>query len=148
MTAVDEDRLSDAVRILDEIARDYPDSNVDGTAREDATLYRGLAGAVSRYPVTEARQLMVRTARVLERYRSRRGRLPERLSDLVPGWLSETPIDPWGNPLAYRTTRKGRGYELTCLGADGMPGGTGEDADLHVSNGEFVRADVPGVEVS
>lgn len=37
-------------------------------------------------------------------------------------------IDPWGYPFQYHLI--GNGYRITCLGADGLPGGTGEDADI------------------
>ncbi|MEM7544354.1 MAG: type II secretion system major pseudopilin GspG [Pseudomonadota bacterium] len=38
-------------------------------------------------------------------------------------------IDPWDNPYAYRSDAAGA-YELMSLGADGAPGGDGEDADI------------------
>lgn len=140
MTAVDEKRLEDAVSILEEIVRKYPATTAGERSRDDVVLYRGLAGAVSRYPVDEAKRIMVETARALERYRARKRRLPARLSDLVPDWLDETPIDPWGNTLEYGTNNRNRRYTLTCLGADGLPGGSGPDGDIKVENGEFVRA--------
>jgi general secretion pathway protein G len=41
------------------------------------------------------------------------------------------PLDPWGNPYVYRSPGEGgRPYDLLSLGADGRPGGTGDDADL------------------
>ena len=42
------------------------------------------------------------------------------------------PEDPWGRPYLYRSPPEagGTGYELRTLGADGAPGGEGEDADL------------------
>lgn len=41
-------------------------------------------------------------------------------------------IDPWGHKLVYRepATKKDESYDLISLGADGKPGGTGDDADL------------------
>lgn len=70
------------------------------------------------------------------------GRFPtseEGLSALVnrpanaPGWNGPylrggLPNDPWGNP--YRYTSSGGGYEIVSLGADGAPGGEGENADI------------------
>lgn len=38
------------------------------------------------------------------------------------------PADPWGNPYRYAST--GAGYEVISLGADGAPGGDGENADV------------------
>ena len=37
--------------------------------------------------------------------------------------------DPWGNPYVYRATGAS-GYELISYGADGAPGGDGENADI------------------
>ena len=42
------------------------------------------------------------------------------------------PLDPWGRAYLYRSPPEagGTGFELRTLGADGDPGGEGEDADL------------------
>ena len=42
------------------------------------------------------------------------------------------PVDPWGNPYIYFSPGEvnPRGYDLLSLGADGEPGGEGEDADV------------------
>lgn len=42
------------------------------------------------------------------------------------------PLDPWGNPYIYLSPGEvnPRGYDLLSLGADGEPGGEGEDADI------------------
>ena len=42
------------------------------------------------------------------------------------------PLDPWGNPYIYLSPGEvnPRGYDLLSLGADGAPGGEGEDADV------------------
>ena len=38
--------------------------------------------------------------------------------------------DPWGHPYAYQQSRNGDGFSLVSLGADGRPGGEGENADI------------------
>jgi general secretion pathway protein G len=40
--------------------------------------------------------------------------------------------DPWGNPYLYAHPGElnPRGYDLTSRGADGHPGGEGEDPDI------------------
>ena len=66
------------------------------------------------------------------------GRLPASLDDLrrpLPEFDGESIIDfsedPWGRP--YRFTVDGpRAVTITCLGADGEPGGSGEDEDIVV----------------
>lgn len=42
------------------------------------------------------------------------------------------PEDPWGHPFQYRapSQRPGHDYDLFTLGADGQPGGSGENADV------------------
>lgn len=42
--------------------------------------------------------------------------------------LESVPVDPWNRPYLYR--REGKKGYLLSLGADGKPGGTGEDADI------------------
>jgi general secretion pathway protein G len=54
----------------------------------------------------------------------------------TPGWegpymTSAIPNDPWGKPYIYRVPgENGKDYDLFTYGADGKPGGTGEDADI------------------
>lgn len=42
------------------------------------------------------------------------------------------PLDPWGSAFIYLSPGEmnPRGYDLLSLGADGEPGGEGEDADV------------------
>lgn len=42
----------------------------------------------------------------------------------------ELPKDPWGNPYQYKYTGGNDGIAILSLGADGRPGGSGEDADV------------------
>lgn len=66
--------------------------------------------------------------------------LLERPEGLPPGsrwagpYLTDTnqiPVDPWGSHFRYRLTdEKPHAWEVTSLGADGQPGGEGDDADL------------------
>jgi general secretion pathway protein G len=39
-------------------------------------------------------------------------------------------IDPWGRPYLYRAPGENGPYDLSSLGADGRPGGEGENADI------------------
>ncbi len=42
------------------------------------------------------------------------------------------PKDPWGNEYVYTIPGEdGREYDLSSLGADGQPGGTGDNADIN-----------------
>ena|SRR5690554_5978294 len=43
---------------------------------------------------------------------------------------SSIPQDPWGNDYVYRMPGQHGPFDLISLGADGQPGGEGEDADI------------------
>jgi len=42
----------------------------------------------------------------------------------------EVPLDPWGNPYVYESPSDHGDYSIISLGADGNPGGEGEDTDI------------------
>jgi general secretion pathway protein G len=46
------------------------------------------------------------------------------------GYLDKLPKDPWGNPYQYLSPGVHGEVDIYSLGADGQPGGTGEDADV------------------
>ena len=53
----------------------------------------------------------------------------------VNGWTGPylkggVPSDPWGRPYRYASPGPGGGIEILSLGADGAPGGEGENADV------------------
>ncbi len=42
----------------------------------------------------------------------------------------EVPVDPWGHPYIYECPGQHGDYDMVSLGADGNPGGDGEDKDV------------------
>ena len=46
---------------------------------------------------------------------------------------TEIPLDPWGNPYAY-TSEGGKSFKVVSYGADGVPGGSDDDADISSEN--------------
>lgn len=47
------------------------------------------------------------------------------------GYIRDLPADPWGRPYQYVVPgRDGRPFDIFSLGADGQPGGEGNDADI------------------
>ena len=47
------------------------------------------------------------------------------------GYISAIPKDPWGREYIYEyPSRRSQKYDLYTLGADGVEGGSGEDADF------------------
>ncbi|HYO70491.1 MAG TPA: type II secretion system protein GspG [Archangium sp.] len=70
------------------------------------------------------------------------GRFPSQAENFYPllqvGLLQEVPNDPWGRTYQYRMSDQGKGY-IVSYGSDGVPGGTGEAADL-ISGGVLNNA--------
>ncbi|MDD5557852.1 MAG: type II secretion system protein GspG [bacterium] len=48
---------------------------------------------------------------------------PASLDALVPEYLEEVPLDPWGNPYVYRYPGSHKEFDIESGGADGSPGG-------------------------
>lgn len=46
------------------------------------------------------------------------------------GYLDRLNKDPWGNPYVYQSPGTHGEVDVYSLGADGKPGGTGNDADI------------------
>lgn len=100
-----------------------------------------LGGAKSKTARVQIRDL----EQALEMYKLDVGRFPS--SDMglqalltqpsgVRGWNgpylrgSRVPQDPWNNDYIYRFPTQGGGYDLISYGADGAPGGEGENGDI------------------
>lgn len=94
-----------------------------------------------------AEQSIERLAGILDLYRLDVGTYPtteqgleslDAAPDGIAGW--DGPYvkdanglkDPWGRPFSYRSPsqRPGHSFDIVSLGADGKPGGDGEDADI------------------
>lgn len=61
---------------------------------------------------------------------SRPSGFPEAKNWNTEGYVKALPTDPWGSPYVYE--RAGTDYHLFSLGADGLEGGEGLDADIHL----------------
>ena len=70
------------------------------------------------------------TAQGLEALASRPTTSPEPRNWAAGGYLSQLPVDPWGNAYLYRSPGDTGGFDLMTLGADGAPGGEGPAADI------------------
>jgi general secretion pathway protein G len=46
------------------------------------------------------------------------------------GYLEELPIDPWGRPYLYLSPGENKETDIYSLGADGLSGGEGQNADI------------------
>lgn len=74
---------------------------------------------VGKFPTTEQgfQALRVRPAGVGDRWDG-------------PYLKKDIPLDPWGNPYSYKYPGEHGDYDIVSMGADGKPGGDGEDADI------------------
>lgn len=51
------------------------------------------------------------------------------------GYIKRLPDDPWGRPYRYQAPgADGQPFDLWSTGADGAPGGTGENADIRAED--------------
>jgi len=46
------------------------------------------------------------------------------------GYLDRLPKDPWGHPYVYLSPGRNGEFDVFSMGADGQPGGEGNDADI------------------
>jgi general secretion pathway protein G len=88
-----------------------------GTALDNYRLDNGS------YPTTE---------QGLQALRDKPSRGPAPLNWRGPYLRKDVPADPWGRAYLYKSPgdRNTSGYDLSSLGRDGKPGGTGEDGDV------------------
>lgn len=106
-----------------------------------------LLGRTDEARVIAARQDIATIMQALKLYRLDNHRYPttdQGLQALVqrptsgpaaPGWkeggyLDRMPVDPWGSPYQYLNPGVRGEIDVFSLGADGQPGGTGNDADV------------------
>jgi hypothetical protein len=75
------------------------------------------------------------TSRKIEEYQKKTGHLPGSLEEL--GLIADDRLDSWGRPFQYQVN--GDTYDLYSLGQDGVPGGYGLDADLHLNPADDER---------
>lgn len=57
------------------------------------------------------------------------GRIPSRYPE--DAYLKKVPVDPWGSPYVYLSPGVHDRYDIISYGADGEPGGEGNDADIN-----------------
>ena len=125
--------------------------------RQDLVLFEGVgpdwsrveadASDAERAEATAGRVRFVASA--AERYRLAMGAYPESTEALINSaepyerrQLADALTDGWDRPIHYHVDGSG-GLELTSLGADGEPGGSGDEADVLLSG----MAPVSGAEM-
>ena len=48
------------------------------------------------------------------------------------GYIEQLQEDPWGRPYLYMSPGEGHEYDIYTLGADGVSGGDGQNADISI----------------
>lgn len=99
------------------------------------------SGQTDQAKVATAKAQLAQIESAVISFQAHNGRLPASLIELVEkpsnaanwqegGYLKgkAVPKDPWGHEYQYKTS--GRKFEIICLGADGVEGGEGADADF------------------
>jgi general secretion pathway protein G len=101
-------------------------------------------GQLGKAEVKATRAQIDSLEKALDQYRLDVGRYPttdQGLNALVvqPGGIAkwsgpylkkEVPVDPWGKAYQYKTPGEHGDFDLYSYGKDGIPGGSGENADI------------------
>ena len=101
-------------------------------------------GHLGKSEVTTAKAQIEALVRALDAYRLDKGNYPDSAQGLQalvvrpadaakwngPYLQKDVPLDPWGHPYLYKFPGAQHEFDLISYGRDGVPGGTGEDADL------------------
>ena len=108
-----------------------------------ALVAPNIFGVASKARVKTAKLQIANLATALDALALDTGRYPsgqEGLRSLLEGpsgmemwdgpYLKKLPKDPWNHEYVYRGGQSSGQYEILCYGADGSPGGEGENADI------------------
>jgi general secretion pathway protein G len=101
-------------------------------------------GQIGKSEVNAARAQIDALEKALDQYRLDTGRYPGAETGLAalvqrpanePKWngpylRKDVPLDPWGKPYQYRVPGQKGDFDLISFGKDGVPGGSGENADI------------------
>lgn len=84
---------------------------------------------------TKARADIQALDQAVETYRLNTNQFPSadqglRVLAASGGYIKKLPEDPWGRPYIYAFPGQNGAYDILSLGADGQPGGEGENADI------------------
>jgi hypothetical protein len=103
----------------------------------------GTGGDTPEERTQSTEQAMRFIASVIESHHKAKEQYPRDLAELrtfaavmdpiLVNWLKAAAIDAWGGTLVYEVAEDGENFTLSSLGADGEPGGDGEDADIIIT---------------
>jgi general secretion pathway protein G len=95
-------------------------------------LLKRLSGAKQDQARTEANAIATQVKIYLTNRQESKLAADFQLDNLVPEYLESTDdlLDPWGNRYLILEGTNGRDFDIVSYGADGTPGGEGENADI------------------
>ena len=95
-------------------------------------LLKRLSGAKQDQARTEANAIASQVKIYLTNRQESKLAADFQLDNLVPEYLESTDdlLDPWGNRYLILEGTNGRDFDIVSYGADGTPGGEGENADI------------------
>jgi general secretion pathway protein G len=95
-------------------------------------LLKRLSGAKQDQARTEANAIAAQVKIYLTNRQESKLAADFQLDNLVPEYLESTDdlLDPWGNRYMILEGTNGRDFDIVSYGADGTPGGEGENADI------------------
>jgi hypothetical protein len=151
-------RSEEGKAMLERIAEKYRDTEAGRRAVKDLFIINTTMKEDQARETQQVSGSMKRIADALGRYKGKRGEYPFTLNELVPEYLDQVPLTPWGHPFLYRPyvtnpveeVRDRRGnisqhfntrldsYHLVCLGRDLAPGGKEASADIMIKDGEVI----------
>jgi general secretion pathway protein G len=100
-----------------------------------------VVGRVEKAKVDITKTKMKEIEKAIDLFKLDNNRLPNSLDELMHrppdvdywpqgGYLKEKPLDAWNREFEYRTGEGHKGYIIISYGADGQPGGEGNNADI------------------
>lgn len=127
--------LPAAREALHQLINRWPKTKAAERARAEIEWIDDILSAAARGPLLAAWDSIRKVSVAVEKFRVRERRFPEQLEELIPRYLAGQVLDPWGVPVRF--DRRGDGYVVVSYGADGLPGGTGNNTDFVIQNGRF-----------
>lgn len=120
-----------------ELQEAWPDTEAANKSVREVEWIDDLLAASQRGPSLRAWDAVRRVGQAAENFRIDHRRYPDDDASLIPDYLPDHVLDPWGRPVVYERTREG--YRVLCFGEDGLPGGSGLSTDIVVDSGERVQ---------
>lgn len=140
-----EKKHAEAIEVYYQILAEYPQFSSTQSVKENLMFDEALLEMSRRAKARLAMDALKVLAKACEKYFKRNQQYPESLEALLPDYLGEISLDPWGFPYNYRvepdpeTAKAHQKYFLASFGSDGIPGGEEDEFDLIVKDGEFYQ---------